>query len=203
VEPHWGIFNADLSPKLLAWNLMRSRKFTSAGAYDGWTLSCSNSNARGCLLDRASPLLFVGADSNDRQYHAFLSFDTSELLDQALITSVKLRVRTSGIEGADPFKQGGRLIVEACRPVDGSSLSQSGSECILIGEFEGRPVNGWYILDLDPAAFAYIDLRGMTQLRLSIAAQADAELRKGYVKFYSGDAEASNRPVLIVRYDVP
>ena len=38
VEPYWGIFRFDQSPKLAAWNLMGVRPFTSSCSYDGLVL---------------------------------------------------------------------------------------------------------------------------------------------------------------------
>ncbi|MFT3895801.1 MAG: hypothetical protein QM730_29635 [Anaerolineales bacterium] len=56
VEPHWGLFRFDQSPKLVAWNLMGVRPFTSSGPYDGWILECTESSNSGCSLDKTGPL---------------------------------------------------------------------------------------------------------------------------------------------------
>ncbi len=86
VEPHWGIFHSDLSPKLLAWNLMGYRLFSPDVGSKAWVQDCSRKSEDDCTLHLAGTLLSVGDDLGDRQYRSFLSFNTAGLPDHAVIT---------------------------------------------------------------------------------------------------------------------
>ena len=121
VEPYWGIFNAAREPKLLGWNLMGYRLFTSDGVNDGTILECSQSSGEGCRIDSNAATLIVGDDSLNRQYRAFLSFNTAGLPDNAVITSVKLKVKLESVAGGNPFDKHRTLKVDSCKSF-GSSL---------------------------------------------------------------------------------
>lgn len=208
VEPNWGIFRAGRAPKLLGWNLMGSRRFTSAGAYDGWVRTCPGGSEVGCAFDSAAGILIVGSDSQRRQYRSILSFNTAGLPDQALLTSVKLKIRAAGIEGVNPFKQHAGLRVEVCRPRPGPALAlQAGDyaedlSCEAVAVLEAKAVNGWYSLDFPAGSMQAVDLSGVTQFRLSLAGEGEAR-GESYIKFYSGDADDPSRPVLLITYKIP
>lgn len=206
VEPHWGIFNAARKPKLLGWNLMGYRLFTSNGVNDGMIRECSETSGTGCEVDASSEILTVGDDPSNRQVRGFLSFNTSSLPDDAVITSIRLKVRVEGFAG-NPFDKRRQLKVDAC-PYFGSSAKlqpadfQAGESCVDAGAFDGKPVNGWYIADLDPAVLL-INLNGVTQFRLRYSLDDDNDQRTDYVKLYSGDADNASKPMLVLRYSIP
>ena len=207
VEPHWGIFNAKRKPKLLGWNLMGYRLFASEGTNDGMIRECSEISGTGCEVDTSSAFLTVGDDPSNRQYRGFLSFDTSDLPDNAVITSIKLKAKPESTMG-NPFYKHRRLKVDAC-PSFGTSVKlqetdfQAAKNCIDAGTFNDKPVHGWYIADLDSAAFSYINLSGMTQFRLRYNMGDNNDKRADYIKFYSGDADNENKPILALRYYIP
>jgi exo-beta-1,3-glucanase (GH17 family) len=207
VEPYWGIFNAARKPKLLGWNLMGYRPFTSDGANDGMIRECSETSGTGCEVDASSATFTVGDDSSNHQYRGFLSFDTSDLPDNAVITSIKLKAKPESTLG-NPFYKGRQLKVDAC-PSFGASVKlqatdfQAGENCIDAGLFNEKPVHGWYIADLDSGVFPYINLSGTTQFRLRYNMDNNNDKRADYIKFYSGDAVDENKPILMLRYSIP
>jgi exo-beta-1,3-glucanase (GH17 family) len=209
VEPHWGIFRSTRRPKLLAWNLMGYRLFTSTGKYDGWIRECSETSVSGCELHSAAPILRVGDDAKRRQSRAFLSFNTAGLPDNAVITSTKLKIKSAGFVGADLFNKGQGLIVEACKPFFGASVKlhvtdfETGTGCQKIGIFEKNTGNGWYVAAVDASLSEYIHLGGLTQFRLRFTRYDDNDRGADYFTFYSGLADEANRPVLLVRYSTP
>jgi exo-beta-1,3-glucanase (GH17 family) len=206
VEPYWGIFDASRKPKLLGWNLMGYRLFASNGMGDGAIRECSETSGTGCEVDASSEILTVGDDSSNRQYRGFLSFNTSGLPDNAMITSIKLKVRLEGFSG-NPFDRRRQLKVDAC-PGFGSSAKlqptdfQEGKSCVTVGAFEGGPVRGWHVASLDPSMLP-INPAGTTQLRLRYSLDDDNDGRTDYISFYSGDADDANKPILVVRYSLP
>jgi exo-beta-1,3-glucanase (GH17 family) len=207
VEPYWGIFNASRKPKLLGWNLMGYRPFTSDGTNDGMIRECSETSGTGCEVDASSVFLIVGDDSSNRQFRGFLSFNTSVLPDNAVITSMKLKAKPESTMG-NPFYKHQQLKVDAC-PSFGTSVKlqqtdfQAGENCIDAGVFNEKPVHGWYIADLDSGIFPYINLAGKTQFRLRYNMDDNNDKRADYIKFYSGDAENENKPTLVLRYYIP
>jgi hypothetical protein len=206
VEPFWGIFNATRKPKLLGWNLMGYRLFTSNGMDDGMIRECSEKSGTGCEVVASSEFLTIGDDSSNRQYRGFLSFNTSGLPDNAVISSIRLKVRLEGFAG-NPFDKRRQLKVDAC-PYFGSSAKlqpadfQVGGNCVAAGVFDGRPGHGWYIAYLDSAVLP-INLTGTTQFRLRYSLDDDNDQRTDYIKFYSGDADDANKPILVLRYSIP
>jgi hypothetical protein len=73
-----------------------------------------------------------------------------------------------------------------------------------VGMIENTPFNGWYWAWLDASAFEYINLNGITQIRLRFQLDDDDDLTNDYLRFYSGDYEdLALRPRLVVEYYVP
>lgn len=205
VEPHWGIFRFDQSPKLAAWNLMGVRPFTSSGPYDGWILECAEKSNSGCSLDKTGPTLIVGDDAERRQYRAVLSFNTSGLPEDVLVNSVELKLKLVQIVGRDPFEKHGKLLVEACSPSVGLMLVvqisdfQTERNCRVVGAFDPARRDGWYTAELDPAV---VRTDGVSQFRLRFERDDDNHRSADYLEFYSGNAEDRLRPNLVVRYEL-
>jgi exo-beta-1,3-glucanase (GH17 family) len=209
VEPHWGIFRSTRKPKLLGWNLMGYRLFTSDGAHDGWVLECSETSGKGCSSDISESKILVGDDSQDRQYRAILSFNTASLPDNAVITSARLKVKSAGMVGAGLFNKRQRLKVDACTPFLGAGLKlqvidfQQGENCRPGGTFDNKPHNGWYLANLDLAELPLVNLTGITQFRLRFSRDDNNDSGADYFKFFSGNTAHVNRPVLLVKYYIP
>jgi exo-beta-1,3-glucanase (GH17 family) len=207
VEPYWGIFDAGRSPKLLGWNLMGYRTFTSEGVYDG-TIECPDAAGTGCEADASSTVLVVGDDASNRQYRGILSFNTSLLPDDAIITSIKIKIRLESKAGMNPYSKRRQLKVDVCSSF-GSSVKlqpddfQTGENCVDAGTFTERLDGSWFAADLDPVAFPYINTEGGTQFRLQYDMSRSSNGKPDYIKFFSGDSEALNRPILVLRYSIP
>lgn len=172
VEPHWGLFHADMSPKLAAWSLMGVRQF-SAQAVDSR----------------------LGRDRDGRLYQPMISFDTSALPDDARLTSIKLKFRVERVVGFDPLKNGQRLVVDLCRTRPGRSPSL---DCGLgAGTLAKALGDGWYMLEFDAGALPSIQGQGGTQLRLRLEGQARKDVPRSYFKLSTGETD---RPILVLRY---
>lgn len=209
VEPHWGLFHSNQSPKLLALNLMGYRSIGSTGAYDGWMLECTRSSGTGCSTNTAGETISVGRDAQGRLYRAMLSFNAAPLPDHAIISSVSIKVRSAGVVGSDPFIEFQGLKLDVCasnfaldqhlRPAD----FQAASICHEAGSFEDSPDHGWYLADLPREAFRYINSGGTTRFRLRFGNTLSSIMGTSYIEFYSGDAIDIYRPLLVVSYSVP
>ena len=56
---------------------------------------------------------------------------------------------------------------------------------------------------LKVVAYDYINRAGITQLRLRFQLDDDNDAVADLIRFYSGNAIAANRPVLVIEYSVP
>ena len=72
-----------------------------------------------------------------------------------------------------------------------------------VGTISATSINGWHATALSATAFPYINLTGPTQFRLRFALDDNNDLGADLIRFYSGNAAAVNRPVLLVQYTVP
>jgi len=206
VEPHWGIFHADLGPKLLAWNLMGYRLFTPDGGSGPWVQECSG-DSRACLRAAAETMLLVGRDLRGRQYRSVLSFNTSGLPDNAVVTSIKLKLKSTGIAGVSPLNDRHDLTVDICTAPSYKTVryqvieSSDGLRCNdNVGKFDQTPKGGWYTAELRPDAFASLNLTGLTRFRLRISGMENKGEARAYIMFDSGTAEVSDGPILSVHY---
>ncbi len=210
VEPHWGIFHSDLEPKLIAWDLMGYRLFTPEDTSANPGQGCSKVNGEGCSLDAAGTTILVGRGLQGRLYSASLSFNTAGLPDGAVVTSVKLKVRSAGVAGRDPLNNQQNLTVDICRP---PTLKTGRTQAVnarvsvncneSVGIFDKNPNSGWYTVDFLPAALQSINLTGSTQFRLRMSEPPSQGATRAYIKFYSGEAADPNSPTLMVKYSLP
>jgi exo-beta-1,3-glucanase (GH17 family) len=210
VEPHWGIFHSDLKPKLIAWDLMGYRLFTPEDNSANTGQGCSKANGASCSLDATGTTFLVGKGLEGRQYSASLSFNTSGLQDGAVVTSIKLKVRSAGVAGRDPLNNRQNLTVDICRPPTlKTGRTQAVNARVSVNCNEGvgilvrNPNSGWYTVDFQPAALQSINLSGSTQFRLRMSEPASQDASRAYIKFYSGEAADPNSPVLMVKYSLP
>jgi exo-beta-1,3-glucanase (GH17 family) len=177
VEPHWGLFHADMSPKLAAWNLMGLRQFTAQE------------------MDA-----LLGRDRDGTVYQPLISFDTLTLPDDALLTSVKLKIRVEQVVGFDPLKNGQRLVVDICRSLPGRIPSlncESGA-----GTLAKSLGDGWYVLEFDADALQSIQWTGSPQFRLRLEGPGNKAVPRSYFRLDEGDADGVNSPILVLRYGV-
>ncbi len=147
--------------------------------------------------------------SSNRQYRAILHFHTLLLPNNAVITKLRLRVKSQGVLGTNPFTTHSGLKVDIRKPYFGSTVGLAVNDFNAVanknavGMFGTAPVSGWYTALISAAAFPDVNLTGSTQFRLRFALDDNNDLGADVISFYSGNAAVANRPVLIVDYTVP
>ena len=62
---------------------------------------------------------------------------------------------------------------------------------------------GWYWSTLKAVAYPYVNRTGITQFCLRFQLNDDNDSVADFIRFYSGNATAANRPVLVIEYYVP
>jgi hypothetical protein len=180
----------------------------TADTNDGWALESSEYSSRANARNNSGHLL-VGDDAKNKQYRSLLYFDTSSLPDNAVVTSVTLKIMQEGITGTDPFTTHGPLFAEMKNGIFGKSpLENTDFQAVAyprrsVGNFtsvDGEP--GWYELVLQPANLKYINFKGVTQFRIRFTKDDDNDKLADFVSFYSGD-DPTNPPQLIIEYTTP
>jgi hypothetical protein len=182
--------------------------FKSAGAHDGWILEAGENANQGGSFDKSSAALFAGDDAKDRQYRSILSFDTSSIPDDAILTSAQVKIKKQGVVGNDPFITHGDLLLEirggsfsntvALNMEDFSAAASSNSTQDKFASDGGN----WYAASLSAANLSIVNKYGFTQFRLKFSADDNDDLDADYVRFFSGDAETS-QPELTIIYTTP
>lgn len=192
-----------------------SQIFDSNGTNDGWILETSEDSNQGGAKNANDTVFRLGDDSLDRQYRAILHFPTYYLPDNAVVTEVTLLIRGQSVVGTDPFathlgisidiRKGvfGNLGPFGIKALQGSDF-QNPASLSSAGLISNNPISGWYVSTLNSAANPFINLTGMTQLRLAFQLDDNDDLSNDYITFYSGnDSALSNRPQLVVKYYIP
>jgi hypothetical protein len=181
----------------------------SAGAQDGWTLESSEISNRGGIIDAAADTLILGDTATRQQYRAILSFDTSALPDNAVITGVTVKIKKQSVAGTNPFTTHLRIAVDIRKGAfsNASSLQltdfQASAHQLAVGLIPNTPQAGWYSARLNSAAYRYIHRTGITQFRLHFQKDDDNDGAADFLRFYSGNSKAADRPVLVIEYYVP
>jgi hypothetical protein len=187
----------------------QSKIFKSVATMDGWVLESTETSDLGGTKNNATTTFNVGDDAANKQYRAILHFDTSGLPNNAVITSVTLKINEQGLVGTDPFSTLGNLMVDIRKPFFGANYLlalndfEAPASMTAVGTFDVTPVNDWFSAVLDSSSFPYINLAGSTQFRLAFALDDNNNFVADYIMFYSGNALAAVRPQLIVSYYVP
>ena len=151
----------------------------------------------------------LGDDAANRQYRSLLHFDTSALPDTAVIISARLRIRRQALVGKNPFNILGGLVADIRQPffgggpglVSGDFQTLAGSSAV--ARFGASPAGPWYSAPLNDIGKAGINRMGTTQFRLRFTLDDNNDQLADFMKFYSGDAGAANRPQLLIQYYVP
>jgi hypothetical protein len=188
----------------------RQANMRSVGTYDGWILESSESSNMGGSINTIDTTMRLGDDSSDRQYRSILLFNTASLPDNAVITSIVLKIKKQGLVGTDPFTTHQGLLVDIRKPYFGIALGLAASDFQAlasknsVGTFGTTPSAGWYSVTLNSTARPYINKTGTTQFRLRFQKDDNDDMGADYLKFYSGNFTTStSRPLLIIQYYVP
>ena len=182
--------------------------FKSNGVQDGWILeSGENTNAGGTLNNTATTLR-LGDDVVRKQYQSILSFNTSSLPDNAVITRVTLKIKRHGIiGGGNPLIAFQGFMTDVRRGAFGTSALQlvdwKATANITLGPFTPTINSGWYALNVTSAKAHVNRLStggGLTQIRLRFQLNDNNNSVANILILYSGNASATFRPQLIVEY---
>jgi hypothetical protein len=190
----------------------RQPTFRSYGVYDGWLLESGENTNKGGTPNSAATSLYLGDNSQRKQYRSILSFNTKGLPDNAVITNVFLKLKKQGVTGGgNPANIFQGFMLDIRKGFFGSAVElqvsdfQAGANQSY-GPFNLTLTNGWYSIDLGPAK-AYINKLatngGVTQIRLRFKLDDNNNNIANYLSLYSGNAPLAFRPQLIIEYYVP
>jgi hypothetical protein len=184
--------------------------FHSQDIYDGNILESGESSNVGGTVNSTAATFRVGDTKLDQQYRSLLSFDTSTLPDNAVITSVVLKIKRQGLVGTNPFTTHQGLKVDIRKPFFGTTLAlvagdfQAAAGKQAVGTFGSTPQAGWYSVSLNSSAYAYVNKTGTTQFRLRFLLDDNDDMSNDFVMFYSGDwSTVASCPLLTVQYYLP
>ncbi|MGC1376210.1 MAG: hypothetical protein WA821_08310 [Anaerolineales bacterium] len=182
---------------------------SSLAAQDGWILESSETSNKGGMLNSTATACNIGDDAANKQYLCILHFDTSGLPDNAVITSVTLKIMKQGLVGTNPFTTHGPLLVDVRKPFFGATaglaLNDFGAAAgkPAAATFSATPANNWYSAVFGNPAYPFINLTGTTQFRLRFTKDDNNDHGADYMSFFSGNVAAASRPTLVIEYYVP
>lgn len=192
-----------------------TERLRSTGANDGWIRESRQGTGVGGTRNVTNDTFILGDDQLNRQYRSILHFPTYYLPDNAVVTKAILTFKYQGVNGTDPFAALGNISIDIRHGSFGtfgpfsiralqSSDFQAAASLNNAGVIQNSPVGGWYWTMLDASSFPYINLAGITQIRLAFQTATDADSRNDQLLIYSGDhVEQSYRPHLMIEYYVP
>ena len=183
----------------------------SIAAQDGWVLESSENSNIGGTLDSAATTFRLGDDAAKKQYRSILSFNTSNIPDNAVITNVTLKVRKNTVVGGgDPVSifQGFVADVKSgfftTSPLQTSDFQTAGNKTI--GPTSPALIDNWYSLNLNNAKTFINKLStngGLTQIRLRFNLDDNNNNTANSLTLFSGNAGVVNRPQLVITYTTP
>ena len=192
--------------------LNQTATLSSIASQDGWVLESSETSGVGATINAAATTFNLGDDVTRKQYRSILSFNTSNLPDNAVIVAVTLKVKKSSIVGSgNPVTifQGFKADIKKGMFGGNASLQTGDFQAAAnktYGPFTPSLVSGWYTINLTSAK-AYINKLstggGLTQIRLRFKLDDNNDAQANILKLYSGNATAANRPQLVIVYYVP
>ncbi len=180
---------------------------TSNDVNDGWIIESSENSNQGNGYNSVSPTFYLGDNAEGRQFLTILDFSTASLPDDAVITTVTLKVKKLSVTGTDPFTTHQNVLVDIkSGSFDSLALQTTDFQAIASMESAGKilnsPVDNWYSSTLDANAFQYINKTGNTQFRLKFEVDDNDDRGADTIKFYSGNVVLSIRPQLLIEYYV-
>ncbi len=185
--------------------------FKSTALHDGWILESSETSGNGGTMNATATVLYLGDNAQKKQYRSILSFTTSSLPDNAVITKVTLKLKRQGITGGgNPVSMFQGFMADVKKGMFGTAPLALADFKVnankTVGPQSPALTSGWYSLNLTPAK-AYVNKlatnSGLTQIRLRFKLDDNNNATANFLKLYSGNSGAANRPQLIVEYYVP
>ncbi len=183
----------------------------SIAAQDGWIRESTETSGNGGMKNNTASTLNLGDDSAKRQYRSILSFDTSSLPDNAVITKVTLKLKRQGVTGGgNPVAMFQGFMVDIKKGTFGTAplalRDFKATANKTIGPTSPALTSGWYNLNLT-AGKSFINKLstggGLTQIRLRFKLDDNNNATANILKLYRGNAAATNRPQLVIEYYVP
>jgi len=190
-----------------------TRTILSTNTYDGWILESSETSGTGGTMNKTATTFNLGDNAANKQYRSILSFDTSALPDNAVITSVTLKFKYAGKTGTLPFSTHGNLLADVRRgPFSNRPTLQLGDFAAKgtlttykakVLTYTNSLIDNWYSQSLLPADYQFINLVGVTQFRLRFSKDDNNDFGADFLKIFSGNTPEADRPQLIIEYYVP
>jgi hypothetical protein len=185
--------------------------FRSQGTNDGWVLESGATTNVGGTKDNLATTLRLGDNPSRKQYRSILSFYTANLPDNAVITSVTLKVKQQGvIGGGNPVSLFQGFMTDIRKGMFGTAALQltdwQASASKTLGPFNTALSSGWYVINLTPGKGSVNKLAtgsGLTQIRLRFSLGDNSNFVENVLSLYSGNAGSSSRPQLIVLFYTP
>jgi hypothetical protein len=183
----------------------------STNTQDGWILESGENTNAGGSMDSTATTIRLGDDAMRRQYRNILSFNTSSLPDNAVITKILLKVRRQGVVGGgNPVSIFQGFMVDIRKGTFGTSALQladwQATANKTVGPFSPVIANGWYTITLTTSR-AYINKLatsgGLTQFRLRFQLDDNNNGAANFLSLFSGNAGAAARPQLVIQFYVP
>ena len=184
--------------------------FRSIGEQDGWVKESDEFSQKGGYKNALSNFLLVGDDDQDRQICTILSFDTSLIPDNGVVSSAVLELRRAGTLGSDPAVSLGILSVAV------KSAPFGGDPGLQVVDFQARAnaqkagvykrVSGTnrFTSPLKTSRLYLVSTTGVTQLRVCFTGGDNDNQSMDAYRFYSGDEDGLDRqPSLTVQYFIP
>lgn len=189
-----------------------TRRLVSIADEDGWLLESSENSNSASMLNSAAKTIRLGDDASKKQYRSILSFKTSPLPDNAIITSVTLRIKKESATGSgDPLNILQGFMVDIKPGIIGApSLETSDFQATTngtYGPFKPALANSVYSIDLTSGKDKINKLvtgYGLTQIRLRFKLDDNNDAIANTMSLSSGNADSqANRPQLWITYIIP
>jgi CSLREA domain-containing protein len=183
----------------------------STGAEDGWALESGENTNLGGTMNSGATTLRVGDDASRKQYRSILSFNTSSLPDNAIITTVTLKVKQQAVVGGgNPVNTFQGFMADIRKGMFGAfTLELTDWQTAAnqtVGPLLLTPSSGWYSFNLTAAKGRINKLAtngGLTQIRLRFKLGDNNDAIANYLNLFSGNAGTASRPQLIIEYSIP
>lgn len=207
-----GITDLAMNPAIISfttgefYTVKKTKILKSVGTYDGWVLESSATSSLGGSLNYTATTMYLGDDASRKQYRNILHFKTSDLPDNAVITSATLRILKAS-PGAGSTSSLGAILADMTKPSFGiTSLATSDFQATA-----GKPAifnpftisSGWYSAGLKAVGLTYINPTKPVQIRLRFTKGDDGDGLADYLLFYTGNAILASRPQLVIVYYIP
>jgi hypothetical protein len=182
----------------------------SNGVNDGTVRESSELSGISDWAGSTSEMIAVGDDYRKRQYIGILDFNTSNLPDNAVITSVKLQVKVMILSNGI-YTSLGDLLADVTNPyfgnIPGLQTTDFHSRALAnnVGTFtQATDGNQWITLFMKPASLFAVNKTGQTQFRVHFALDDNNDAIKHQIGFLSGDyTVVADRPLLVITHYIP